>query len=297
MTKIMDRIKFLLRIILYIVIIFFTSIFITSLYIISNQGIDSFHRGLSAFFLTVLCTLLVLLICSQFKNGLIFSLNKLNFLENFIKNNIIKNILKIIMKFILYAFIIFLSALIIIILIDFSDEKMKIFALESTQFLIIIASISILFMLFKDVKKIYDFSSTKIKFLEELPEKIIKKFKNLKEKLFALELNFFKNILEKAKKISTSISDKVENFIDLLENKICYPERNEFKDRCDFSSLRNEFEKFVELVYQILVYLTLFSIVSIFVPLILILIYQFSMYFITLLTTIWKVIIALIYHI
>ena len=297
MTKIMDRIKFLLRIILYIVIIFFTSIFITSLYIISNQGIDNFHRGLSAFFLTVLCTLLVLLICNQFKNGLVFSLDKLNFLENFIENNIIKNILKIVMKFILYALIIFLSALIIIILIDFSDEKMKIFPLESTQFLIIIASISILFMLYKDLKNLYSFGSTKIKFLEELPEKIIKKFKNLKEKLFALELNFFKNILEKAKKISTSISDKVENFIDLLENKICYPERNEFKDRCDFSSLRNEFEKFVELVYQILVYLTLFSIVSIFVPLILILIYQFSMYFITLLTTIWKVIIALIYHI
>lgn len=297
MTKFKNKIKVLLKIILCIVIIFLIPIIITSLYIISNQGIDSFHRGLSAFFLTVLCTLLVLLICSQFKNGLIFSLNKLNFLENFIKNNIIKNILKIIMKFILYAFIIFLSALIIIILIDFSDEKMKIFPLESTQFLITIASISILFMLYKDLKNLYSFGSTKIKFLEELPEKIIKKFKNLKEKLFALELNFFKNILEKAKKISTSISDKVENFIDLLENKICYPERNEFKDRCDFSSLRNEFEKFVKLVYQILVYLTLFSIVSIFVPLILILIYQFSMYFITLLTTIWKVIIALIYHI
>ena len=103
--------------------------------------------------------------------------------------------------------------------------------------------------------------------------------------------------LEKYKKISTSISSKVDNFVDLLENKICYPERNEFKDRCDFSSLRNEFEKFVKIVYQILVYLTLFSIVSIFIPLILILIYQFSMYFITLLTTIWKVIVALIYHI
>ena len=297
MTKFKNKIKILLKIILCIVIIFLIPIIITSLYIISNQGIDSFHRGLSAFFLTVLCTLLVLLICSQFKNGLVFSLDKLNFLENFIENNIIKNILKIVMKFILYALIIFLSALIIIILIDFSDEKMKIFPLESTQFLITIASISILFMLYKDLKNLYSFGSTKIKFLEELPEKIIKKFKNLKEKLFALELNFFKNILEKAKKISTSISDKVENFIDLLENKICYPERNEFKDRCDFSSLRNEFEKFVKLVYQILVYLTLFSIVSIFVPLILILIYQFSMYFITLLTTIWKVIIALIYHI
>ena len=201
------------------------------------------------------------------------------------------------MKFILYALIIFLSALIIIILIDFSDEKMKIFPLESTQFLITIASISILFMLYKDLKNLYSFGSSKIKFLEELPEKIIKKFKNLKEKLFTLKLDFFRNIIEKAKKISASISNKVENFVDLLENKICYPERNEFKDRCDFSSLRNEFEKFVKIVYQILVYLTLFSIVSIFIPLILILIYQFSMYFITLLTTIWKVIVALIYHI
>ena len=296
MTKFKDRIKFLLKIILDIFITFFIPIIITALYIISNQGIDSFHRGLSAFFLTVLCTLLVLLICSQFKNGLVFSLDKLNFLENFIENNIIKNILKIVMKFILYALIIFLSALIIIILIDFSDEKMKIFPLESTQFLITIASISILFMLYKDLKNLYSFGSSKIKFLEELPEKIIKKFKNLKEKLFTLKLDFFRNIIEKAKKISASISNKVENFVDLLENKICYPERNEFKDRCDFSNLRNEFEKFVKIVYQILVYLTLFSIVSIFIPLILILIYQFSMYFFTLLTTIWKVIIALIYH-
>ena len=297
MTKFKNKIKILLKIILCIVIIFLIPIIITSLYIISNQGIDSFHRGLSAFFLTVLCTLLVLLICSQFKNGLVFSLDKLNFLENFIENNIIKNILKIVMKFILYALIIFLSALIIIILIEFSDEKMKIFPLESTQFLIIIASISILFMLYKDLKNLYSFGSSKIKFLEKLPEKIIKKFKNLKEKLFTLKLDFFRNIIEKAKKISVSISNKVENFVDLLENKICYPERNEFKDRCDFSSLRNEFEKFIKIVYQILVYLTLFSIVSIFIPLILILIYQFSMYFITLLTTIWKVIVALIYHI
>ena len=297
MTKFKDRIKFLLKIILGIFIIFFIPIIITSLYIISNQGIDSFHRGLSAFFLTVLCTLLVLLICSQFKNGLVFSLDKLNFLENFIENNIIKNILKIVMKFILYALIIFLSALIIIILIDFSDEKMKIFPLESTQFLITIASISVLFMLYKDLKNLYSFSSTKIKFLEEFPEKIIKKFKIIREKILTLKLDFLKNILEKYKKISTSISSKVDNFVDLLENKICYPERNEFKDRCDFSSLRNEFEKFVKIVYQILVYLTLFSIVSIFIPLILILTYQFSMYFITLLTTIWKVIVALIYHI
>ena len=297
MTKFKNKIKILLKIILCIVIIFLIPIIITSLYIISNQGIDSFHRGLSAFFLTVLCTLLVLLICSQFKNGLVFSLDKLNFLENFIENNIIKNILKIVMKFILYALIIFLSALIIIILIDFSDEKMKIFPLESTQFLITIASISVLFMLYKDLKNLYSFSSTKIKFLEEFPEKIIKKFKIIREKILTLKLDFLKNILEKYKKISTSISSKVDNFVDLLENKICYPERNEFKDRCDFSSLRNEFEKFVKIVYQILVYLTLFSIVSIFIPLILILTYQFSMYFITLLTTIWKVIVALIYHI
>ena len=200
MTKFKNKIKILLKIILCIVIIFLIPIIITSLYIISNQGIDSFHRGLSAFFLTVLCTLLVLLICSQFKNGLVFSLDKLNFLENFIKNNIIKNILKIVMKFILYALIIFLSALIIIILIDFSDEKMKIFPLESTQFLITIASISILFMLYKDLKNLYSFGSSKIKFLEELPEKIIKKFKNLKEKLFTLKLDFFRNIIEKAKK-------------------------------------------------------------------------------------------------
>ena len=296
MTKFKNKIKILLKIILCIVIIFLIPIIITSLYIISNQGIDSFHRGLSAFFLTVLCTLLVLLICSQFKNGLVFSLDKLNFLENFIENNIIKNILKIVMKFILYALIIFLSALIIIILIDFSDEKMKIFPLESTQFLITIASISVLFMLYKDLKNLYSFSSTKIKFLEEFPEKIIKKFKIIREKILTLKLDFLKNILEKYKKISTSISSKVDNFVDLLENKICYPERNEFKDRCDFSNLRNEFEKFVKIVYQILVYLTLFSIVSIFIPLILILIYQFSMYFFTLLTTIWKVIIALIYH-
>ncbi|ALQ36023.1 hypothetical protein [Fusobacterium hwasookii] len=296
MTKFKNKIKILLKIILCIVIIFLIPIIITSLYIISNQGIDSFHRGLSAFFLTVLCTLLVLLICNQFKNGLVFSLDKLNFLENFIENNIIKNILKIVMKFILYALIIFLSALIIIILIDFSDEKMKIFPLESTQFLITIASISILFMLYKDLKNLYNFGSSKIKFLEEFPEKIIKKFKIIRGKILTLKLDFLKNILEKYKKISTSISSKVDNFVDLLENKICYPERNEFKDRCDFSNLRNEFEKFVKIVYQILVYLTLFSIVSIFIPLILILIYQFSMYFFTLLTTIWKVIIALIYH-
>jgi len=297
MTKFKDRIKFLLKIILGIFIIFFIPIIITSLYIISNQGIDSFHRGLSAFFLTVLCTLLVLLICSQFKNGLVFSLDKLNFLENFIENNIIKNILKIFLRLVLYSFIIFLSVLIIIILIDFSDENLKIFPLEATQFLVTIAFIGILFMLYKDLKNLYSFSSTKIKFLEEFPEKIIKKFKIIREKILTLKLDFLKNILEKYKKISTSISSKVDNFVDLLENKICYPERNEFKDRCDFSSLRNEFEKFVKIVYQILVYLTLFSIVSIFIPLILILTYQFSMYFITLLTTIWKVIVALIYHI
>ena len=274
MTKFKDRIKFLLKIILGISIIFFIPIIITALYIVHNEGLDSFQRGISTFLLIILCTLLLLIICSQLKYGLILSLNKLKFPDNLIKNNILKNILKIFLRLVLYSFIIFLSTLIIIILIDFSDENLKIFPLEATQFLVTIAFIGILFMLYNDFKKLYNFGSCKIKFLEELPQKFI----------------------EKAKKISASISNKVENFVDLLENKICYPERNEFKDRCDFSNLRNEFEKFVKIVYQILVYLTLFSIVSIFIPLILILIYQFSMYFFTLLTTIWKVIIALIYH-
>ena len=296
MTKIMDRIKFLLRIILYIVIIFFTSIFITSLYIISNQGIDNFHRGLSAFFLTVLCTLLVLLICSQFKNGLIFSLNKLNFLENFIKNNIIKNILKIIMKFILYAFIIFLSALIIIILIDFSDEDLKIFPLEATQFLVTIAFIGILFMLYKDLKKLYNFSSEKIKFLENFPQKFIEKLKKIKEKILTIKLNSFKNILEKTKKILGSFSNKLEDFVDLLEDKINYPEKIKFKDRCDFSNLRSEFEKFAKIFYQVLAYLNIFALICIVIPIILILTYEFLIYLITLVTTIGKVIVATIYY-
>ena len=150
MTKIMDRIKFLLRIILYIVIIFFTSIFITTLYIISNQGINSFQRGISTFLLIILCTLLLLIICSQLKYGLILSLNKLKFPDNLIKNNVLKNILKIFLRLVLYSFIIFLSALIIIILIDFSDEDLKIFPLEATQFLIMVAFIGILFMIYKN---------------------------------------------------------------------------------------------------------------------------------------------------
>jgi len=39
-------------------------------------------------------------------------------------------------------------------------------------------------------------------------------------------------------------SDKIENLVDLLENKINYPEKIKFKDRCDFSNLRNGIEKF-----------------------------------------------------
>ena len=110
----MDRIKFLLKIILYTVIIFFTSIFITTLYIVSNQGVDSFQRGLSAFFLTMLCAFLLLLLCNQFKKGLIFSLEKFKFLEDFIKNNTLKRILKILLRLVLYSLIIFLNTLFIL---------------------------------------------------------------------------------------------------------------------------------------------------------------------------------------
>ena len=190
MTKIMDRIKFLLKIILYTVIIFFTSIFITTLYIVSNQGVDSFQRGLSAFFLTMLCALLLLLLCNQFKKGLIFSLEKFKFLEDFIKNNTLKRILKILLRLVLYSLIIFLNTLIVIILIDFSDEKFKNFPLETAHFFSIIAFISILFMLFKDVKKIYDFSSTKIKFLENLSKKTIEKIREIKDKILKIKFNF-----------------------------------------------------------------------------------------------------------
>ena len=294
MAKFKDRIKFLLRIILYISIIFFIPIIITALYIIYNEGINSFQRGVSSFLLIILCTLLILIICSQLKYGLIFSLNKLKFPENLVKNNILKNILKILFRIILYSFLIFLSALIIILLIDFSDKNLKIFPLETTQFLIMMAFISILFMLYNDFKKVYNFSSNKIKFLEEFPQKIIEKFKKIKEKILTIKLDFLKNILEKSKKILNSVSDKIENLVELLEDKINYSERYDFKDRCNFFNIRNELEKFVEITYQILIYLTIFFSCFILIPLALIVIYQFLIYFTTLLTTIWEVLIAII---
>ena len=296
MTKFKDRIKFILKIVLYISIIFFIPIIITALYIIHNEGINSFQRGVSTFLLIILCTLLLLIICSQLKYGLIFSLNKLKFPENLVKNNILKNILKIFLRLTLYSFIIFLSALIIIILVDFSDKDLKIFPLEATQFLIMIAFIGILFMIHNDIKKLYNFSSNKIKFLEEFPQKIIENAKKIKEKILTIKLDFFKNILEKSKKILNSVSDKIENLVDLLENKINYPEKIEFKDRCDFSNLRNEIVNFAKIIYQILAYLTIFFIICIFIPIIIVLIYQFLIYLITLLTTIWKVILAIIYY-
>lgn len=279
MTKIMDRIKFLLKIILYTVIIFFTSIFITTLYIVSNQGVDSFQRGLSAFFLTMLCALLLLLLCNQFKKGLIFSLEKFKFLEDFIKNNTLKRILKILLRLVLYSLIIFLNTLIVIILIDFSDEKFKNFPLETAQFFSIIAFISILFMLFKDVKKIYDFSSTKIKFSENLSQKTIEKTREIKDKILKIKFN---------------ISNKIEKIIDILEDKISYPERNEFKDRCNFSNIKNSLESSISVAYQILTYLTIFAIFCILISLIFVITYLFLIYFIALVTTIWEVIIAII---
>ena len=200
MTKFKDRIKFLLKIILGISIIFFIPIIITALYIVHNEGIDSFQRGISTFLLIILCTLLLLIICSQLKYGLILSLNKLKFPDNLIKNNILKNILKIFLRLILYSFIIFLSVLIIIILIDFSDEDLKIFPLEATQFLITIAFIGLLFMLYNDFKKLYNFSSNRIKFLEVLPQKFIEKARKIKDRILTIKLNSFKNILEKLKK-------------------------------------------------------------------------------------------------
>ena len=295
MTKFKDRIKFLLKIILGISIIFFIPIIITSLYIVHNEGIDSFQRGISTFLLIILCTLLLLIICSQLKYGLILSLNKLRFPDNLIKNNVLKNILKIFLRLILYSFIIFLSALIIIILIDFSDEDLKIFPLEATQFLIMVAFIGILFMIYNDLKKLYNFSSEKIKFLENFPQKFIEKLKKIKEKILIIKLNSFKNILEKTKKILSSFSNKIEDFVDLLEDKINYPEKIEFKDRCDFSNLRSEFEKFAKFFYQVLAYLTIFALACIVIPIILILAYQFLIYLITLVTTIGKVIVATIY--
>ena len=294
MTKFKDRIKFLLKIILGISIIFFIPIIITALYIVHNEGIDSFQRGISTFLLIILCTLLLLIICSQLKYGLILSLNKLKFPDNLIKNNILKNILKIFLRLVLYSFIIFLSTLIIIILIDFSDENLKIFPLEATQFLIMVAFIGILFMIYNDLKKLYNFSSEKIKFLENFRQKIIEKIKKIKKKILTIKLDFFKNILEKIKKILNSVSDKVESLVDLLEDKINYPEEFEFKDRCDFSNIRSEIKKFIEIVYQILIYLTIFAIASILIPMILITIYQFLIYFITLLTTIWEILVAII---
>ena len=296
MTKFKNRIKFLLKIILGISIIFFIPIIITALYIVHNEGIDSFQRGISTFLLIILCTLLLLIICSQLKYGLILSLNKLKFPDNLIKNNVLKNILKIFLRLVIYSFIIFLSALIIIILIDFSDEDLKIFPLEATQFLITIAFIGLLFMLYNDFKKLYNFSSEKIKFLENFPQKFIEKLKKIKEKILIIKLNSFKNILEKTKKILSSFSNKIEDFIDLLEDKINYPEKIEFKDRCDFSNLRSEFEKFAKVFYQVLAYLTIFALACIVIPIILILAYQFLIYLITLVTTIGKVIVATIYY-
>ena len=297
MTEFKDRIKFFLRIILYISIIFFIPIIITALYILHNEGINSFQRGISTFLLIILCTLLILIICSQLKYGLIFSLDKLKFSESLLKNNVLKNILKISLRLLLYGFIIFLSALIIIILIDFSDEDLKIFPLEATQFLIMVAFIGILFMIYNDLKKLYNFSSDKIKFLEDLSQKFIEKLKKIKEKILTIKLNSFKNILEKTKKILGSFSNKLEDFVDLLEDKINYPEKIKFKDRCDFSDLRSELGKFINIVCYILIYLTLFTMACILIPLVLVTIYEFLIYFLTLLTTIWKVIVALIYHI
>ena len=296
MTKFKDRIKFLLKIILGISIIFFIPIIITALYIVHNEGIDSFQRGISTFLLIILCTLLLLIICSQLKYGLILSLNKLKFPDNLIKNNVLKYILKIFLRLVLYSFIIFLSALIIIILIDFSDEDLKIFPLEATQFLIMVAFIGILFMIYNDLKKLYNFSSEKIKFLENFPQKFIEKLKKIKEKILIIKLNSFKNILEKTKKILSSFSNKIEDFVDLLEDKINYPEKIEFKDRYDFSNLRSEFEKFAKVFYQVLAYFTIFALACIVIPIILILAYQFLIYLITLVTTIGKVIVATIYY-
>ena len=296
MTKFKDRIKFLLKIILGISIIFFIPIIITALYIVHNEGIDSFQRGISTFLLIILCTLLLLIICSQLKYGLILSLNKLKFPDNLIKNNILKNILKIFLRLVLYSFIIFLSVLIIIILIDFSDEDLKIFPLEATQFLITIAFIGLLFMIYNDFKKLYNFSSNRIKFLEVLPQKFIEKARKIKDRILTIKLNSFKNILEKLKKILSSFSNKIEDFVDLLEDKINYPEKIEFEDRCDFSNLRSEFEKFAKIFYQVLAYLTIFALICILIPIILILTYQFLIYLITLVTTIGKVIVAIIYY-
>ena len=105
-----------------------------------------------------------------------------------------------------------------------------------------------------------------------------------------------KKYLEKTKKILNSISNKIENLIDLLENKINYPENFEFKNRCNFSNLRNGIEKFAKIFYQVLAYLNIFALICIVIPIILILTYQFLIYLITLVTTIGKVIVATIYY-
>lgn len=124
----------------------------------------------------------------------------------------------------------------------------------------------------------------------------MKKLKKSKKKISTIKLNSFKIILEKTKKILNSVSNKIENLIDLLENKINYPENFEFKNRCDFSNLRSEFEKFAKVFYQVLAYLTIFALACIVIPIILILAYQFLIYLITLVTTIGKVIVATIYY-
>lgn len=294
MTKFKDKIKSLLKIILYFTIIFSIPIVITALYILYNEGTNSFQRGVSAFLLITVYTLLLLTICSQLKYGLIFSSNMLKFPENLVKNNILKNILKIVLKIILYSFLIFLNALIIILLIDFSDKELEIFPLETTQFLIIMSFITISFMLYKDFKKLYNFSSKKIKFLEGLPQKIIEKSKMMKEKILTINFNFFKNILEKSKKILNFISNKLERLVDLLEVKINYPEKCDFKERYNFPNTRNKLEKFIKISYLILIYLTIFSICCILIPVVLIITYQFLIYLITLLTTIWEVLVAII---
>ena len=90
--------------------------------------------------------------------------------------------------------------------------------------------------------------------------------------------------------------NKLEDFVDLLEDKINYPEKIKFKDRCDFSNLRSEFEKFVKIFCQVLAYLTIFALICIVIPIILILTYQFLIYLIALVTTIGKVIVATIYY-
>ena len=82
----------------------------------------------------------------------------------------------------------------------------------------------------------------------------------------------------------------------MLEDKINYPEKIKFKDRCDFSNLRNGIEKFAKIFYQVLAYLNIFALICIVIPIILILTYQFLIYLITLVTTIGKVIVATIYY-